>query len=291
MAVVFKELAGSPVETYEPEGLKAERRLLCAYEDRHAVVAALLGSDQLGGPSRAFYPGYPGVVAVRVRVEPFERKPDQRGQFDDLTADLNSYSGQFVEVRIQYELFGIDGGHSRLPKTRQGTFLTYRMDFGGEYLVQPEHTLHWQSDATIPVSPGAAPTLRIPITEHHVTWHRVANPPWDAMRECIGAVNAGPFLGAAAETVLFDGAKADRQFTGLDDLLQPQFGWRITYVFREKTIKTLDGDACPTLYGWNHSYRSQPAGGSHWDKLLDDDGNTLYRPMDFASLFEFAAEM
>ena len=28
MTVAFKELAGSPVETYEPEGLKVERRLL-----------------------------------------------------------------------------------------------------------------------------------------------------------------------------------------------------------------------------------------------------------------------
>ncbi|MGD0897982.1 MAG: hypothetical protein ABR915_09095 [Thermoguttaceae bacterium] len=284
MTLVFKELAGSPVETYDSHGMKAQRRLLCAYEDRRAVVTALMGGTPLGGPSQAAYPDQPNVLAMRVRIEPFEKNPDDQGLFDDLTADLNSYSGQFVEVAVDYELLG--GGSSRLPKVQSGTFLTYRMDFGGEYIVLPGHTLQWQSDATLPVTPDAVPTLRIPITEHHVTWHRVANPPWDAIRDCTGAVNAAAFLGAAAETVLLDGAKAYRQFTGLDNLQQPQFGWRITYVFREKIIKALDDAQNQLSYGWNHSYRPDANNQTHWDRLVDDAGNSLYRAVDFTPLFE-----
>ena len=289
MTVAFKELAGSPVETYEPTGMKAQRRLMCAYEDRYAVVTALLGGNQVGGPPQAFYPNCPGIVAIRVRIEPFEKRPDNRAAFDDLTADLNSYSGQFVEVVVDYDLPGTDGSHRQLPDPGQGTILTYRMDFGGEYIKTPSYALRWQSDASMPVTPDPAPTLRIPITEHHVTWRRVMNPPWDTIRYCVGAVNAGPFLGAPAETVLFDGAKADRQFTGLDDLQQPQFGWQITYVFREKSIKALTVNQGQLAVGWNHSYRPESVAGAHWDKLVDQSNGTLYRTVNFDALFQFAA--
>ncbi|MGA2619836.1 MAG: hypothetical protein ABSF26_19660 [Thermoguttaceae bacterium] len=286
MSILFKELAGSPIETYSIEGMKAQRRLLAAFEDRYAVVAALMNTGQLSGPAQAVYPGKPGVIAVRVQVEPFQNTPDNQGTFDDLTADLNSYSGQFVEITVNYELYG-DGRNSRLPQAAPGTLLTYRMDFGGEYVALPGQALQWESDATIPVLPEAVPTLRIPITEHNVTWHWVNDPPWDAIRACVGAVNSDSFLGAAAETVLFDGAKADRQFTGLDDLQQPQFGWRITYVFREKAIKALDEDESQVTFGWNHSYRTESAAGPVWDRLVDASGNTLYRRLDFSPLFQY----
>ena len=36
MTVVFKELAGSPVESFSPQGMQAERKILCAWADRDA---------------------------------------------------------------------------------------------------------------------------------------------------------------------------------------------------------------------------------------------------------------
>jgi len=60
MTVAFKELAGSPVEYYTPEGFRAERRLLCAWDDRHAVVEQLVGNGYpFGGQSQAAYPADP----------------------------------------------------------------------------------------------------------------------------------------------------------------------------------------------------------------------------------------
>jgi hypothetical protein len=288
MTVLFKELAGSPTETYGPDGLTAQRHLLCAYEDRRAVAAALLGSgSQVGGRSQAGYPGGPGVFAMRVRIEPFEKRPDDQGAFTDLTVDLNNYSNQFAEIVVDYELLDY-AGHNKLPHVPTGTILSYRMDFAGEYITLPGQSLQWQSDPTIPVPPDALPTLRIPIVEHHLTWHRVLDPPWDAIRQCAGAVNNADFMGAAAETALFDGARADREFTGLDDSLGPQFGWRVTYVFREKSIKVLDEAGSPQTYGWNHCYRDTlPDPG--WDKLVDQSGNSLYQTADFTTLFDFAA--
>ena len=64
MTMLFKELAGSPTETYAWDGMTVQRRLLCAYEDRLKAVGVLLGrGDTFGGqppapvrPVRARWP-------------------------------------------------------------------------------------------------------------------------------------------------------------------------------------------------------------------------------------------
>ena len=285
MTIAFKELAGSPVEMYALTGMTAERRLLCAFEDRYALVTTLLAGGLIGAspsPGGA-YPGQPSLVPVRIRIEPFQKNPDAQGPFDDPTADMNSYSGQFVAVVINYEMLG---DTSSWPKPQENILLTYRMDFGGEYMKPAGHQLQWQSDAAAPVPPETVPTLRTPIAEHCLTWHHVGGPPWAAIRGCIGAVNAVYFMGAAPETVLFDGAKAQRSFSGLDSLQQPQFGWDVTYVFREKTIKVLDNNQQQLTCGWNHAYCVDSESGPGWDRLIDANGNTLYRKVDFSPLFQ-----
>ena len=106
MTILFKELAGSPTETYGSAGMKAQRRLLCAYEDRLAAVAVLLGQGSVfGGRSPASYPGpSDGGAPCEVRVEPFEKRPDDQGEFVDLTSDLNNYSNQFALLVVSYEM-------------------------------------------------------------------------------------------------------------------------------------------------------------------------------------------
>jgi len=285
MSVVFKELGGSPLEIFEPQNLRAQRRLLVAWEERHALVRQLLGEGyEFGGMRPAGYPGRPFVVVAEIKVEPFPPHPDHQGSFDDVAGQLNSYSGKYALVTVDYELIDQRRSRKDLPKVEDDTFLTYRMDFGAEYEDLSGQVMYWASDASLPVPPDAVPALRVPITEHHVTWHRVINPPWQAIRECVGTVNAAPFLGAAPETVLLDGVTADKQFVGLDELSQPQFGWRICYVFREKAIKS-GGD----IYGWNHRFRSLPPDNPGWDRLVDQAGNQLYRTSDFNALFQFAA--
>jgi len=283
MTVAFKELAGSPVENYEPEGMKAERQLLCAWDDRGALVQELLGDGyEFGGTSRAQYPEKPGIVAMRARCQPFA--DDVTPQvLNELTEGLNSYSG-FAKVTVNYELL-LPADRDELPEVEDGTFLTYRMDFGGEYTEISGHSMAWETEAEAPVPPEAIPTVRVPIIEHHVTWHRVVNPPWQAIRDGVATVNSGAFMGAAAGTVLFDGATAEREFIRLDELAHPELGWRISYVFREKAIKTGAGN----IVGWNHRYRSLPADDPGWDELADANGNRLYRSSDFTSLFQFAA--
>lgn len=285
MTTAFKELAGSPREVFGPEGMQAQRQLVVAWEDRHALVAQLLGDGyQFGVDAPAAYPQRSAVVAMRVAVAPWPPAPDAQGTFNDVTAQLNSYSGKFAQLTVDYELLDTALGRGDLPDPVEGTYLTYRMDFGGEYLRVSGQSLSWQSDATLPVPPEAVPTLRVPIIEHHITWHRVVSPPWAAIRAATGAINVAAFLGAAPETLLFDGAAAVKQFLGVDALQQPKWGWRITYVFRERAILWA-GTTC----GWNHRYRALPPGSPGWDRLVDISGHGLYRTTDFSALFQFAS--
>lgn len=283
MTVAFKELAGSPVETHGPEGFRARRILLCAWDDRQQVVEQLLGDGyEYGGRSRAQYPDQPDVVAMRTRCEPFA--DDVAPQvLSELTEGLNRYHG-FAKVTVHYELL-VPSERNDLPTVEDGTFLTYRQDYGGQRIKLPGHGLVWQGEPDVPVPPEAAPSLRIPVIEHHLTWHRVVNPPWEAIRRGVGTVNQAVFLGAPAANVLLDGAIAQREFLRIGELAKAELGWRMDYVFRERAIKAADGN----LVGWNYSYRSLPADDPGWDELADANGNRPYPSSDFSQLFRFAA--
>jgi hypothetical protein len=292
MTVAFKELAGSPKETYAPEGLRAERHILCAWEDRLAMVAALLGDGYaLGGTRRAAYPDRPPVVAMRVEVAPFHARPDDQGAFNDVTAQLNSYSGQYAELTIAYELLEV-GSRPGEPAHESGTFLAYRMGFSNQEIALPGDAFHWEVQPEVPVTADAIPVLRVPLVEHRLTWYRVSAPPWDAVRACVGCVNTAEFLGAVAGTVLFDGVTADREFIALQSDGRAQYAWRLVYVFRERAARSSPAPGLPlATYGWNYAYRPLPQQSPGFDRPLDGAGNTLYRAVDFAQLFVFGRGM
>ena len=287
MSIAFKELAGSPTETYGPSGLKAVRRVLCAWEDYRALVGELLANAYLTGSFTvsAPYPGFHQLVAAQVKVEPFQANPNNGSPFTEITADLNSYSGQFALLTISYELLVLE---YRLPNVQSGTYLTYRMDFSKQTVALPGYSWKWESEPGAPVPPESNPVVQVPVIEHHLSWHRVDNPPWTAIRGCIGGVNGGEFLGAAPETVLFDGATAAEEFVSLGDGNAPQFSWKLNYVFKEKAVKYSYGFAdAPTICGWNHSYRALPSGSPGFDRLLDTNGSPVYPEVDFSTLFLF----
>ena len=192
MSAAFKELAGSPVEMYGPEGLQAQRMLLCAWDDREQVVQRLLGDGyEYGGSSRAPYPGKPDIVAMRARCEPFT--DDVAPQvLSELTEGLNRYNG-FAKVTVNYELLVVSD-RKDAPAVESGTFLTYRQDVDSETVPLSGDSFSWEDEPGESVPEEALPVVRVPVVEHHFTWHRVVNPPWQAIRECIGTVNGGEFV-------------------------------------------------------------------------------------------------
>jgi hypothetical protein len=83
---------------------------------------------------------------------------------------------------------------------------------------------------------AATGDVALPITVHKLTWHRVAAPPWAAIRTCQGALNESEFLGCPAGQLLFDGVRATRELVNHPEASTPQFAWRLEYHFREKPL-------------------------------------------------------
>jgi hypothetical protein len=101
MSIPFNELSGSPLESFGPKGMTAQRRLICGWSDRRELVRELLGDDyETGGTTPAYYPGSTSVVAVRIEIEPL--CGDLISQdLTELTAGLNAYQS-FAKVTVHY---------------------------------------------------------------------------------------------------------------------------------------------------------------------------------------------
>ena len=235
MSTPFKELSGSPHESFGPEGMKAERRLICAWADRRLLVRELLGDGyEFGGSSPVNYPGSPNIVAVRIEVEPLA--DDMIPQdLANIAEGLNGYRG-FATITVHYELLMSATGANLPQDVPQNTFLTYEMDRDAVTIRTAVEDLSWAGNPEVDLPAGMNGDVILPVTIHRLTWHRVVNPPWTAIRACQGALNEAEFLGVEAGLLLFDGVRATREFISLADLDNPQIGWRLEYRFRENPL-------------------------------------------------------
>ncbi len=277
MSVAFKELGGSPVEQYSLEGFRARREFLIAWEDRDAFAIEVLGeATPYGGGPAAVYPGKGSVFAVKLRYQPFDPQGPDLKAIDDLTAELNSYSGSLAKAIVEYRTITPQDRYDG-PPNEIGTHLTYRMEFDAEVLSLTPAGWTWQDQPTVAL-PGDQPLAkRVPVTEHRLTWHQVINPPWQTIHLLQGTVNEAEFLSCPPETLLFEGAEANKLFRAGFEQGPSEFAWQIAYVFRERSIKR--GGA---VYGWNHHYRGSPAG---WARPTGG-GQLLYDLADFNPLFQ-----
>ena len=277
MSVSFKELDGSPVEQYGLDGFRARREFLIAWEDRDAFAAEVMGvATEHGGSVSAHYPGKTSVFPVKLRYEPLGPDSPDIQSLDELTEGLNSYSGSFARAVVDYRTISPrdrDDG----PDPEPGTHLTYRMGLAADCQPIPPRGWTWSDDPSIPAPDDLHLVKRIPVTEHHLTWHQVVNPPWEQIHSLQGKVNAGEFLGCPEATMLFEGAEANKLYRAGLETGPSEFCWQIHYVFRERSVK-YGGQ----VYGWNHFYREKPAG---WAELTDGT-HRLYDLADLSALFQ-----
>jgi len=277
MTVPFKELSGSPVEEYSQDGFTARREFLIAWEDRDAFAAEVLGkAAEYGGSAWINYPGKTSVFAARLRYVPLDPESLDTQAIAELTEGLASYSNSFAKAEVDYRTVNVRDREDG-PETEPGTHLTYRMQYAVEHQTLLPQGWHWADDPSL-VLPDDFPLVKaIPVTEHHLTWHQVVNPPWQAIQALQGKVSAGEFLGCPPATLLFEGAEANKLFRSGFDTDNPEFCWQIHYLFRQRAVK-YGGQ----VYGWNHFYRGDPPG---WVELTNGS-EPMYESGDFAPLFQ-----
>jgi len=265
MAVAKEELDGSPTLTWSRKGGTAVQKFRIAWNDINAFVREVFPSAYVSGsyiiiPKAASFPGKYWLIADNVSIEPFDPNYPQ-GLFD-----IPNYYPTGARVTVNYKTPEFDQQNNSAdgPGGQSITFVKHKVTIGGEFLTYPSPACSWDapSDYTLSTSPGDAnrPTPRdyalaedmqvavtIPLIEHQLTWPHVAFPPWLAIRQCVGKVNAYPFAGAPAETLLFLGADGDREITN-----EGIRCWSLDYKLSEKNQNAIN-PANPQ--GWNHFLR------------------------------------
>lgn len=285
MPVPYEELAGSPTWEYRQGRVRARRRFRVAWDDAFEFVGELWGNYRLVGGKvaftpPAFFPGMPQAIVTEVQVEPFDPRSPSPAALGALSSSTNHYASG-ARVTAEYTTLD-DRDRADLPEAPAGTILRFSCDLGCEFQSIPARIWTWDVPGAPELDPDVDPGLLLPVEDLRLSWERVPLPPWNAIRDLRGRVNGSTFLGHVAETVLFVGARASRDFQIVDSGL-----WRIVYHFK---VREATSTADPNIkHGWNHLFRRTGVGSppEHWAAIQDEDGNRMYATGDFAELFVF----
>ncbi len=153
------------------------------------------------------------------------------------------------------------GGLHQIDPANPILWCTQELDYEVETITHPTHSYKFDSDNLKLTTPLQ---VDIGITVLSLTFHRVAYLPMTLARTLRGRINATTFLGAAAETVLFRGAKTQRDWNTDGTVTQ-----RVNMTFVEREVswnKFLRPDKLP--------YTAAGAlNAASWDYVVDPSGN------------------
>ncbi len=290
MATWFRELAGSPKERFAEGGMAATRTFQCNWGERYAFVRDILGSGYgIGGTSGTNYPGNERVRPTKVESEPFTDDVQQQ-TLATLKDGPNTYAS-FAKVTVEYKTTVDKWPDASEIDLQERTWLTYRVSGAVEANVITADNHRWKGDGAKVTDPELTMMIRTPVVEHHLTWHNILLPPVAAIRANLGKVNSAVWHGFPTETMLFDTWSAEKEFALLDDNSEVITTWKLSYVFRERTvhIPVRPPMAAAAMGGWNDYYRTKPRASMGWEKLEDVNGNPAYPgTADFDKLFRYA---
>lgn len=149
----------------------------------------------------------------------------------------------------------------QIDPTTPVLWCTQELDFATEAITVPDHAYLWTSDLTLADTPVKIETS---VTTMSLTFHRLPYLPMTAVRAKRGKVNDATFLGAAAGTVLFVGAKTTREVTTDGAVTQ-----RVQLVFKERE------------HPWNYFFRKDKF---LFEDLVDAVGGRAYASTDLGPL-------
>lgn len=222
ISVSYEEMNGSPVEELRDDGLRATRRLKCAWDDRLTLVGELTGKTEYVGDDTyaytkpASYPwdtNSPPIIALGASIEPF----GDCAETPSLTTQ-NEYD--HAVVTVEYGPNKI----STMTGIAAETMITERIEPSIEFIQVPSKKLYYQGTDPEGGNKGQAVqsdmtlAFQLEIVDWIYTFHRLPYIPaaWWNLR---GKVNASSITSNtfgktfAAETVLMRPATITRDYT------------------------------------------------------------------------------
>lgn len=233
MPVEKAEMQGSPKESWTLTGFSATRQFICAYGDRAALEAELLGA--------AYTPvADTGSICTGVNAVPFEA--EQQGVDDDA-----NYEKALVTAK-----WGTSGD---TPEFVVDTYYTESLEPTAEFLTLDHKLYRWEANDGDPLTEDEAPGRLMRGMDYVRTKYNQATIPAAAL-SLVGTVNSAAVspkttgmsgLTFPAQTLLYQPPTIQRVVTAAGAL-----AWNITYRFTYKP--NWDG---ATARGWNWFWRAE----------------------------------
>ena len=205
----YTELHGSPTETWDLfNGISAQRKLMCAWDDRYTLAAGLVGL------STYVHHGSAVLLATGCTIAPFNAK--QLG-----TGNLAAYENAVLDIKYTVPT---------LEETEEesGIYVSESLEPAAEMMSLDHTGFKWKSSGDA-LKPDEAPGRMFSTLDYVVTRHRMASiPNW--FLTLIGCINndtvTAPLLGLsfAARTLLFNPPTLQRQV----NFDMTSMGWNAT---------------------------------------------------------------
>ncbi len=238
ISVDYSEVSGWPKEVYSITGFAGERRVTCAWGDRHALAVGLMT------PPDNIYPyNSSGALVTHLpNVEGLRKGKQAQGP----TADMASY--EKAVLTVNYSTFGIATG-----KTPSGLLITEWTEGWTEHKTLNRAVFQWGTGAGARIlGPNEGPGKIEPGMDYILMYHSLPSLP-GALLTQQGTVNnavvSSYLLGLSfpAETVQYMSPMVKHRVT-----TEGSTGYEVRYRFRFKP-NIQDGEA----KGWNWFWRAE----------------------------------
>ncbi len=236
ISVDYSEVGGWPKEVYSITGFAGERRVTCAWGDRHALAVGLMT------PPDNIYPyNSSGALVTHLpNVEGLRKGRQAQGD----TADMASY--EKAVLTVNYSTFGIATG-----RTSTGLLITEWTEGWSEHKTLNHAELQWGPDATDDaLRPSEGPSKIEPGMDYILMYHSLSSLP-AALLTQQGTVNdavvSSYLLGLSfpTETVQYMSPMVKHRVT-----TEGSTGYQVRYRFRFKP-NIQDGEAKGWNWHWN----------------------------------------
>lgn len=224
LTTVCYEMHGYPRETWESSLYKAERKLMVAWSDRHALMTELLTAGGHVYPYNAL-----GAVCKRVSAEPFKGKQSQGGETDESSYEkaivTANYTTPVSDTPQWDDIYG---------------YISQSLEPMGEFITLSHEGFKWGAQDGPAIKPAESPGMMMRGLKYIFSRYYLTSVP-AALLTYQNTTNLGEIsatllgLDFTPEQLLFSTFNLTRDSDGT---------WTLTYIFLVKET------------GWNKFYHS-----------------------------------
>ncbi|WP_422928565.1 hypothetical protein [Singulisphaera sp. PoT] len=246
----------------------AVKKYLLGWDDRYQFVRDMQGYSSATGSGNPWiqtvpyqYPDSPNLYADSLEIEPagkiIEGRTPLAFEYAIITVTFTVSDWPYQQSDDPLNLQSVTDDPA---ENQQLQYCRQKIQYGYETYPIPNSSVAFADGTKYPTQG----VYKLPVTTVTLMWKDYPYQPFKYVRDLLGCVNQGKFLGCGDSTVFFDSFDTDPKF--LSD------GTKVCDVTEVFKYRTID---------WNQFVRPDKF---QWATLKDNTGATIYTKKDFSKL-------